>query len=160
MITSRAGAMSLNPVVPKEANLKIDWFHCIYIQKSSSSIAPFSKIEWFHGTTWTTTNTGPGINPGQFDLSGRCMIGEREPFNGLTLSSCHQDVVALEIDGDSMTVLHRCWLRPRRPSSEHSSNLELAKPGEELEPALVFHSFPPSCLDGDEPMTIKKYWWV
>lgn len=37
------------------------------------------------------------------------MIGaKREPFNGLTLFSCH--VVALEIDGDSMTVLHRCCL--------------------------------------------------
>ena len=51
--------MSLNPVVPKEANLKIDWFHFIKIQKSNGSIAPFSKFEWFHGTTGTTTNAGP-----------------------------------------------------------------------------------------------------
>ena len=29
MLLSRAGAMSLNPVIPKEANSKIDWFHCI-----------------------------------------------------------------------------------------------------------------------------------
>ena len=57
---NRAGAMSLNPVVPKVANIRIDWFHCIKSQKSSGSIAPFSKIEWFHGTTGTTTNASPG----------------------------------------------------------------------------------------------------
>ena len=51
--------MSLNPVVLKVANLKIDWFHCIKSQKSSGSIAPFSKIKWFHGTTGTATNAGP-----------------------------------------------------------------------------------------------------
>ena len=58
-----------------------------------------------------------------YRLAGHCDCdrGEREPFNGLTLFSCH--VVALEIDGDSMTVLHRCCLGqpqqtaqpPRRP---------------------------------------------
>ena len=51
--------MSLNPVVTKVTNLKIDWFHCIKSQKSSGSIEPFSKIEWFHGTTGTTTNASP-----------------------------------------------------------------------------------------------------
>ena len=54
--------MSFNTVVPKEANLNIDWFHCIKIQKSSVSIAPFSKFEWFNGTTGTTTNAGPEYN--------------------------------------------------------------------------------------------------
>ena len=58
----RAGAMSLNQVVPKVAKLRIGWFHSIKSQKSSGSIAPFSKIEWFHGTTGTTTNAGPGIS--------------------------------------------------------------------------------------------------
>ena len=58
-INNRAGAMSLNQVVPNVANLKIGWFHSIKFQKSSGSIAPFSKIEWFHGTTGTTTNAGP-----------------------------------------------------------------------------------------------------
>ena len=48
--------MSFNPVVPKVQTLKIDWFHWIKSQKSSGSSAPFSKIEWFHGTTGTTTN--------------------------------------------------------------------------------------------------------
>ena len=52
--------MSLNQVVPK-VELKIGWFHSIKSQKSSGSIAPFSKIEWFHGTTGTTTNAGPEI---------------------------------------------------------------------------------------------------
>ena len=52
--------MSLNQVVPNVANIKIGWFHRIKSQKSSGSIAPFSKIEWFHGTTGTTTNAGPG----------------------------------------------------------------------------------------------------
>jgi len=55
----RTGALSLNLLVPKEANLKIDWFHCVKIQKSNGSIAPFSKFEWFHGTTGTTTSAGP-----------------------------------------------------------------------------------------------------
>ena len=57
----RAGAMSLNQVVPNVANLKIGWFHSIKSQKSSGSIAPFSKIKWFHGTTGTTTNAGPAL---------------------------------------------------------------------------------------------------
>ena len=48
--------MSLNQVVPNVASLKIGWFHSIKSQKSSGSIAPFSKIEWFHGTT---TNASP-----------------------------------------------------------------------------------------------------
>ena len=52
---TRVRAMSSNPVVLKMANLKIDLFHCINSQKSGGSIAPFSKIEWFHGTTGTTT---------------------------------------------------------------------------------------------------------
>ena len=30
-------------------------------------------------------------------LSGHCDRGKRERFNGLTLFSCHQDIVALEI---------------------------------------------------------------
>ena len=53
---TRVRAMSSNPEVLKMANLKIDLFHCINSQKSGGSIAPFSKIEWFHGTTGTTTN--------------------------------------------------------------------------------------------------------
>ena len=59
VLVDRAGAMSLNQVVPNVANLKIGGFHSIKSQKSSGSIAPFSKIEWFHGTTGTTTNAGP-----------------------------------------------------------------------------------------------------
>ena len=55
----RGGAMRLNLVVPTLPYLKIDRFHCNKSQKSSGSIAPFSKIEWFHGTTGTTTNAGP-----------------------------------------------------------------------------------------------------
>ena len=58
-MTLRAGAMSLNQVVPNVANSKIGWFHSIKSQKSSGSIAPFSKIDWFHGTTGTITNAGP-----------------------------------------------------------------------------------------------------
>ena len=51
--------MNLNLVVPKVANLRIEWFHYIGSQKSSGSIEFLSKIEWFHGTTGTTTNAGP-----------------------------------------------------------------------------------------------------
>ena len=51
--------MSLNLVVPTVANLETEWFHFTKSQKSSGSIATFSKIEWFHGTTGTTTNAGP-----------------------------------------------------------------------------------------------------
>ena len=51
--------MSLNKVIPDIAKLKIGWFHSIKSQKSSGSIAPFSKIEWFHGTTGTNTNADP-----------------------------------------------------------------------------------------------------
>ena len=54
----RTGAMSSNPVVPILAYLRIDWFNCSKSQKSSGSIASFSKIEWLHGTTGTTTNAG------------------------------------------------------------------------------------------------------
>ena len=56
---NRDGALSLNSVVPKVVTIKIAWFHCIKYQKFSGSIAPFSKIEWFHGTTGTTTNASP-----------------------------------------------------------------------------------------------------
>ena len=44
LIISRAGAMNLNLVVPTVANLKIEWFHFTKSQKSSGSIAPFSKL--------------------------------------------------------------------------------------------------------------------
>ena len=54
--------MSLNQVVPNVANLKIGWFHSIKSQKSSGSIVPFSKNEWFHGTTGTNTKAGPEHN--------------------------------------------------------------------------------------------------
>ena len=50
--------MSLNLLIPTLSYLKIDWFHCIKSQKSSGSIAPFSKIEWFHGTTGSNTKAG------------------------------------------------------------------------------------------------------
>ena len=53
--------MSLNLVVPSVVNLKIDWFHWTKYQKSSSSIEPFSKFEWFHGTAGTTTKSGPEL---------------------------------------------------------------------------------------------------
>ena len=57
----KAGAMSLNLVVPQVINLKIEWFHIINSHKSSGSIEPLSKIKWFHGTTGTTNNAGPEI---------------------------------------------------------------------------------------------------
>ena len=38
--------------------LKIDWFHWTRPQKSSGSIVPFSKTEWFHGTIGTSANAG------------------------------------------------------------------------------------------------------
>ena len=50
--------MSLNLVVPTLAYLKIEWFHCTKFQKSSGSIVSFSKVEWFLGTTGTTSNAG------------------------------------------------------------------------------------------------------
>ena len=56
-----ASAMSLNLVVPKVINLRIEWFHIINSHKSSGSIEPLSKIKWFHGTTGTTTNADPDI---------------------------------------------------------------------------------------------------
>jgi len=56
--------MSLNLVVPKVINLRIEWFHIINSHKSSGSIEPLSKIKWFHGTTGTTNNAGPGISQG------------------------------------------------------------------------------------------------
>ena len=58
-LSTRAGAISLNLVVPKLAYLEIDWFNCTKSQQSSGSIAPFSKIKWFYGTTGTTTKAGP-----------------------------------------------------------------------------------------------------
>ena len=58
----RAGAMSLNQVVPNVTNLKIGWFHSIKSQKTSGFIAPFSKIEWFHGTTGAITKASPGLS--------------------------------------------------------------------------------------------------
>ena len=53
--------MILNLVVPKVVNLKIEWFNSIGLPKSCVYIEPFSKIEWFHGTTGTTTNAGPAM---------------------------------------------------------------------------------------------------
>ena len=79
----RAGAMSLNQVVPNVANLKTGWFHSIKSQKSSGSIAPFSKIQWFHGTTGTTTNAGPVQNSRlrqtiKFRLWTQCFLKDGE----------------------------------------------------------------------------------
>ena len=51
--------MNLNLVVPKVANLKIEWFHSISPPKSYGSIKHFSNIEWFHETTGTITNAEP-----------------------------------------------------------------------------------------------------
>ena len=50
--------MSLNQVIPNVANLEIS----INSQKSSGSIAPFSKFEWLHVTTGTNTNASPAFD--------------------------------------------------------------------------------------------------